>query len=111
MQPREISPGLKLVLRQYCQLRNWQTVSPETIDGIRQLIERAGSYQQAQRGLEYFFNSKWVDDYIKDHRDNLTIPFLITIWEKFEIAQSEWEKPRHDPFKIPNEYALITSIG
>lgn len=106
-----ISDGLRKVLQTYCSYRNWQSVSPETAEGIRTLITRAGTTEETLKGLRFFFESRYVDDWVKENRPNLGLPFLTQAWDRFEIHQAE-SKPFRDPiFSHFNEYSLMRAAN
>lgn len=108
MTPPQVSPGLAQILQRYCAFRKWHTVSPETVLRIRELIERAGSVEEADQGLSWFFQSKYVDDWIENERPNLGLPFITQNFERFEIDRAE-RAPRTNGhyFSGVNEYRLL----
>ena len=110
MTPPPISRGLSEVLQLYCQYRGWESASVESVKGIRELINRAGTIDETKDGLYWFFKSKYCDDYIKRERPNLPINFLIECWSRFQIADAEYKKPEWNPWKIPNEYQILRAV-
>jgi hypothetical protein len=102
----EFSPGLRECLQLYCRYRNWSTVAPGTAEKLRELINRAGSTEECAEGLRWFFESRWVDDWVENERPDLGLDFLEQNWERFEIFKAEQPKRNYFSFD-KQDYAIM----
>ena len=105
--PVEMSDGLRKILKKYCEYRGWESVAPDTVRQVRELIVRAGSVEEAFEGLKFFFDGNFADPWVKEVRPNLALKFLIENWERFEIHKAE-SRPRSNYFSWnPSDYAVM----